>query len=310
MRRLDLHTHLAPPAYWQTLAAQGVAHPLPPWTLDDLCAVLDQYQIAAAVISLPPPGVFFGDTVSARRLARTVNEFLAAVVERAPRRFAALATLPLPDLAGAREELVYALEVLQLDGVALYTHAGGHPLGDPRLEPLYADLDARACYVFVHPTLPPYRPPSTDLPPWVLEFPFETTRAIATLLYQGVFDRYPAIRWHFAHLGGTVPFLAYRLASVVHREPQLAARLASDPVDTLRRHWYDTALSNYRHTLTAAAQLLPIDRIVFGSDWPYAALPEGPDPAPDLAAWEEFRPLIDWQNARALVPRLFERMQW
>ena len=78
-----------------------------------------------------------------------------------------------------------------------------------------AELDRRGTYTFVHPGMPPYREPLGDLhPPWLYEFPFETTRAITNLVYSGTFERHPSIRFQFAHLGGTAPFLADRLASL------------------------------------------------------------------------------------------------
>ncbi|MCX2728299.1 amidohydrolase family protein [Thermomicrobium sp. 4228-Ro] len=308
MVRIDLHGHIAPPPYWAALERAGMPTPVPPWSVEQLLAVMDQYGITATVVSLPPPGVFFGDGAQARALARVVNEFAAELVQRYPARFAALATLPLPDIEAALVELDYALDHLQLDGVTLLTNTGTMYLGDPRLEPLFAVLDSRGCYVFVHPTMPVYPGPLPGVPPWVLEFPFETTRAIVSLLFSGIFERYGAIRWQFAHLGGTVPFLAYRIASVRQREPSLAGHLRRDPVETLRSLFYDTALSNYTAVLEATFRLLPAERIVFGTDWPYAALPDGPDPAPELDRWPHARPAIEGENARVLVPRLFERL--
>ncbi len=308
MVRLDLHSHIAPPAYWTALERAGMPTPVPPWSVEHLLGVMNQYGITAAVVSLPPPGVFLGDIVQARELARVTNEFSAALVQQYPSRFAALATLPLPDIEAALSELDYALDHLHLDGVALLTNTGGVYLGDPRFEPLFAALDSRGCYVFVHPTMPAYPGPVPNIPPWVLEFPFETTRTIVSLLFSGIFERYGAIRWQFAHLGGTAPFLAYRIASVMEREPALAARLRRDPVEILQALYYDTALSNSATVLDATLRLLPRERLVWGSDWPYAVLPAGPDPAPDLDRWPEIRTAIEAENARALVPRLFERL--
>jgi predicted TIM-barrel fold metal-dependent hydrolase len=256
------------------------------------------------VISPGPPGVFFGDQGRANELARTVNEELAAIARAGPARFAALATLPLPDVDAALAELSHALDRLGMDGVWLLSHVAGTYLGAPEWEPLYAELDRRGAYVFVHPALP-QSPPPLEHPVWLYEFPFDTTRAIANLIYGGTFERYPRIRFQFAHLGGTAPFLAHRIASLADREPQSAGEAPAGALQYLRRQWYDTGLSNHALVVRTALQVTTPDRVVFGTDWPYAALPErGDDPAPELdALGAELRAQVDAGNAAALVPR-------
>ena len=192
-----MHAHVLPDTYIEVLPPQLAAthRPLPVEALD---AVMRRYAIDAAVVSAGPPGVFFGDQGQAGELARILNEELATVVRAAPQRFAALASLPLPDVDAAVAELGHALDALQLDGVMLLSQVGGTYLGDQSLDPLMAELDRRAAYVFVHPTFPPNGQPLPH-PIWLYEFPFETTRAIANLIYSGAFERHPNIRWQFAH---------------------------------------------------------------------------------------------------------------
>ncbi len=308
MTRIDMHAHVISPGYLAGLRdPDGGAPPLPPATLDGLEAMMARYAIDAAVISPGPPGVFFGDQGRANELARTVNEELAAIARAAPARFAALATLPLPDPAAAVAELDHALGRLGMDGVWLLSNVAGTYLGAPEWEPLYAELDRRGAYVFVHPALPPF-PLPLDHPVWLYEFPFDTTRAIANLIYGGTFERYPRIRLQFAHLGGTAPFLAHRIASLADREPERAAGAPAGALEYLRRQWYDTGLSNHALAVRGALEVTTSDRVVFGTDWPYAALPdEGGDPAPELdALGAAVRGQVDAGNAAALVPRLAE----
>jgi predicted TIM-barrel fold metal-dependent hydrolase len=266
-----------------------------------------RYAIDAAVISPGPPGAFLGDQGRANELARTVNAELAAIANAQPAKFAALATLPLPDIDAALAELRHALDTLGMDGVWLPSHVAGTYLGAPEWEPLYEELDRRGAYAFVHPALPPF-PLPLDHPVWLYEFPFDTTRAIANLIYSGTFERYPRIRFQFAHLGGTAPFLVHRIASLADREPERATAAPAGALEYLRRQWYDTGLSNHALAVRGALEVTTPDRIVFGSDWPYAALPaDGGDPAPEL---EELAPTVrdqlDAANAAALVPRLVE----
>ncbi len=301
MTRIDAHAHVLPPAYVEALG--GV--PVLPAPLEGLEAMMERHEIDAAVISTGPPGAFLGDAGRARELARIGNEGIADVVRGAPDRFAGLALLPLPDVDGALEEIGDALDRLSLDGVMLLTHVGGTYLGDPAWDPVLAELDRRGAYVFVHPTLPPYTPPLAHHPVWLYEFPFETVRAISQLVYAGALERYPGIRFQFAHLGGAAPFLAHRLASLAEREPAAAAAAPAGALEYLRRLYYDTGLSNNAPALAATREVTELGHIVFGTDWPYAALPDGGDPAPDLdVLGPGGRAAVEAENIARLVPRL------
>ncbi|HEX3615317.1 MAG TPA: amidohydrolase family protein [Solirubrobacteraceae bacterium] len=305
MPRIDTHAHVLPAPYIAGLPPQLAAthKPIP---VEELDAMMRRYEIDAAVISNGPPGVFFGDQGQAVELARIVNEELAAIVRAAPQRFAALASLPLPGVDAALAELRHALDVLQLDGVMLVTQIAGAYLGDPMFEPLMAELDRRGTYVFVHPTFPPNGQPLAQHPIWLYEFPFETTRAMANLIYSGTFARHPNIRWQFAHLGGATPFLAHRLASLADREPAQTTAAPDGVLAYLARQYYDTGLSNHQVAIEATAEIAAFEQIVFGSDWPYLALPDGPDVAPGLDfLGAEPRARLEGEHARALVPRLF-----
>jgi 6-methylsalicylate decarboxylase len=311
MARIDLHAHVIPDAYRDVLVLpDGTPYPAPPARLEDLVEMMGRYEIDAAVISTGPPGAFLGDPSRARDIARTANESIAAIVRDDPQRFAGLGIVPLPDVASAVEELAFALDHLELDGVMLLSNVAGCYLGDARWQPLYEELHRRNAYVFVHPAMPPHPLPLGELHPvWLYEFPFETTRALANLIFSGTLERFPGMRMQFAHLGGTAPFLAHRLASLADREPERAQRAPAGALEYLRRQYYDTGLTNNRPAIEATRALAPLDRIVFGTDWPYAALPpDGADPAPDLGFLSPGdRLAVDHQNAAALVPRLAGR---
>ncbi|HEX6715040.1 MAG TPA: amidohydrolase family protein [Thermoleophilaceae bacterium] len=302
--RVDTHVHLVPDDYRAVLDQRGLSPmPLPPWSREMTEEFMDRYAIDAAVMSLGPPGVWFGDAGMATELARMVNEATAELVRTAPQRFAGLAVLPVPDVDAALTELGHALDVLELDGVALLSNVDGIYPGDERLEPVWTELDRRGTYVFLHPAVP--GPPALPQHPiWLYEFPFDTTRAAANLIYSGTLERASGLRLQLAHLGGTAPFLAHRVASLAAREPEKASAAPSGALAALARCWYDTGLSNHVTAVEATAAVVPFERIVFGSDWPYLALPEAGDPAPELDAFGDKRALLDAGNAAALVPRL------
>ncbi len=142
-------------------------------------------------------------------------------------------------------------------------------------------------------------------PAWLYEFPFETTRAVANLIYTGVLERHPNIRWQIAHLGGTATFLAHRLASLADREPPMAEAAPAGALHYLSRLYYDTGLSNNEVAVRSTMLVAPPENIVFGTDWPYLAMPDQPgDPAPGLAYLDPvLRAAVDAINIAALVPR-------
>ena len=303
--RIDLHCHLAPPEYLARIPT-AIRNALPTWSFQQLSSDMERFEIDAAVLSVGPPGVHFGDSDEAAGLARWVNEWAADLIRREPRRFGALASLPLPDVDKALAEVTYALDELQLDGVVLYTNHAGIYLGDDRFEPLLEELDRRGTYVFVHPGWPPNEQPLPQHPAWLYEFPFDTTRCITNLVYSGALDRHRNIRFQFAHLGGTALFLADRLASLADREPELAAGASERFTDYLRNFYYDTGLCNHVEPIQAASARSAPGRVGFGSDFPYAHLPaEGNDPVPGLAHLGETHLIGLFSDAaRDLVPRL------
>jgi 6-methylsalicylate decarboxylase len=303
--RVDCHAHVLPPAYRAALGDM----PLPPTRLGDLKEMMARHAIDAAVISTGPPGAFIGDPSAGPQLARLANDGIAEAVRAEPRTFAGLATLPLPDVDSALRELERSLDELRLDGVMLLSNVAGLYLGDQRLEPLMDALNDRGAYVFIHPGFPPQAPPLAH-PVWLYEFTFETVRAVTNLIYTGTLERYPRMRVQLAHLGGAVPFLAHRLASLADREPSQAAEAPAGALSYLRNLYYDTGLANNEPALASTLKIASPGQIIFGTDWPYAALPPaGGDPAPGLdALGAQTRVAVEFENAAALVPRLVDSL--
>jgi predicted TIM-barrel fold metal-dependent hydrolase len=305
MTRVDAHAHVIPQEYVDAIPAPGGNLPKPPVvSAEALLGVMDRYEIDAAVISTGPPGAFFGDQARANEIARLANEQISAAVAANGDRFAGLAMLPLPDPEAALTELAHALDTLGLEGVLLLSQVAGTYLGDSSWEPLYEELDRRGSYVFLHPTVPA-NGVVLPHPGWLYEFPFDTTRALANLIYTGTFERYPNIRWQVSHLGGATTVLAHRIASLADREPDKAEAAPAGAVEYLSRLYYDTGLANNELPYRAAALLAPADHLVFGTDWPYLTLPdEAGDPAPGLGFLDDReRAALDSGNIRALVPR-------
>jgi len=270
---VDLHQHVIPDFYWEASnedgnAAGGITPPR--WSLDGAIAYLDEAGIDVAVPSISTPGVHFGDDRAARTLARRVNEYLADIRRNRPDRFGGFAALPLPDVDGSLEALEYALDVLELDGVSLMTNAGGSYLGDSRFDPIFLELQRRAAVLFVHPTASPDPTAHTlGLPDTLLDYPVDTSRAIAKLHYSNTFARTPDVKYVFVHAGGAIPFLAGRFAIVDEMDVIPGADERGAFADALPRFYWDTASAFSDPVLHMLRSVTGVGNVVFGTDYPY-----------------------------------------
>ncbi len=272
--RLDVHAHMAPD-FWRR--AQTDAGHVPTsgarieWTPQLALEMMDAHGIAAAILSISYPGVHFGDEQAAATLARRCNEFGAELAERFRGRFGGFAVLPLPNVHGALAELEFALDALRLDGVVLLASYAGRFLGDPHFDPVLAALDERRAAVLVHPGM---HSTSRELgmvwPGFMLEFVIDTSRAAMNLLFSGTLERYPNIRFILAHGGGVIPYVAWRLSLAPMISPLIPQWSQDKILAGLRRFWYDTALCATRHALPSLLEVATSERVLFGSDWPYA----------------------------------------
>jgi predicted TIM-barrel fold metal-dependent hydrolase len=273
-RRIDFHIHLIP-QFYQDAAYEAGAGPAigryPQWSPERLLDVMDENDIAVALTSLAQPGVQFGDPAGAATLARRCNAYASELCARWPKRFGAFAVVPMGDMREAVAEIAYALDVLKHQGVCLFASYGEKFLGDPRFDPVLAALNDRGAVVFVHPALhPTSRKLDLPWPGFMMEYLFDTTRAVVNLVFGGAIEKFPRIRFVLAHAGGLVPYFAWRLSV----SPMIDARLPQIPraqvFDRLRRFWYDNALSPTAETMACLAEVAAPERIVFGSDWPFA----------------------------------------
>jgi predicted TIM-barrel fold metal-dependent hydrolase len=272
--RIDVHHHILPPEYVSALAGIGITDaggvPFPSWSPQNSLNVMDRNGIATAITSISSPGVYFGDSAFSRNLARRCNEISANLANEYPKRFGAFAVLPLPDVKGALREMDYALDELKLDGIVLLTNFAGHYLGTPEFDDLFYELNRRKAVVYVHPAAPPAENlPKLRLPAALIEFPFDTTRAIVNLIYSGTFECCPDIRFIFSHAGGTTPYLTWRI-SLLDLAPGIQAKAPRGVITYLKLLYYDTALSATPYALRSLQELVDPSHIVFGSDYPFA----------------------------------------
>ena len=309
--RVDVHQHILTPEYMAMLEGMGVKEgggvALPAWDASGTLEWMEEFDIATVFASLPGP-VYLDEQRYYPELARKCNESYARVIEENPHKFGGFAMLPLPDMDAALEELEYALDTLKLDGVVLISSLGGKYLGDPEQAELFYELNRRKSAVFIHPYVPlDAELPLPSLPAFLMEFVFETTRAVAGLLFGGTLERCPDIRFILSHAGGTVPYLVWRLALGQYL-PSLQDKVPQGVETYLSKLYYDTALSASPHALRSLQECVDDSHILFGSDYPLA-----PEPVTEASihALEEYEGFDEQAlaavysgNAAALFPRL------
>ena len=236
----------------------------PAWTPDEAISLMDATGCRAAVLSVPAPGVYFGDARAAGDLARRVNDATAEVVKDHPDRFGFFASLPVPDVDGALEETRRSLDDLGADGVILLANTAGQYLGAPELDPLMAELDRRGAVLFVHPAALPGAP-VPGAPPFLADFLLDTVRAAISMVLHDVPARYPNVRIILSHGGGFLPYIPARLAHTMG-----VMGVGPERLDQFRSFWFDTALTPSATSLPSLLEFARPERILYGSDFPYA----------------------------------------
>jgi predicted TIM-barrel fold metal-dependent hydrolase len=270
---IDTHHHMLPEFFFE--ATNEAANPVgglkpQPWTIENSLAFMDELEIDVAITSISTPGIQLPDRDASRKLARKCNDFAAMLMSKHPKRFGALASVPMPNIDDAIEEVSYALDVLKLDGVVLFTNSQGIYLGDQHMKPLFKELQRRKATVFIHPNASPDPVAHVlGLTDNLIDFPGDTTRAIAQLHYGGTFAETPDVKYVFSHAGGTAPYLAGRFAIVDEMKIMGDSSATGTSAETFRRLYWDTALAWTDPVLYSLRNIAGMDKVVFGTDFPY-----------------------------------------
>lgn len=232
-------------------------------------SVLDEVGVDVQVLTLTAPGVQIETPETAVRLATAVNDAFARIVEERRSRFSALATLPLNDPGASVTELSRAVRELGLPGAMVFSNVEGVALADERFWPLWERAEELGAVIYVHPTYPVGVEAMTEY--WLMPlvgFTFDTTLAAARLVFAGVAERFPGVRWVLAHLGGAIPYLAERLDRGFHAFSACRAHIKEPPSVYLRRFYYDTV--NFDPAaLRLALEFAGPEHLVAGSDYPH-----------------------------------------
>ncbi|MFZ0639369.1 MAG: amidohydrolase family protein [Candidatus Acidiferrales bacterium] len=290
MAIIDFHDHYYPPAYIDALrSGQSVVkvdldaegNPRLHYPGDYNVAVrghrdidfreveMARYGVDLQVITLTTPGTHVESPANAAKLAALVNDAFAEVVARKKGKFVALATLPLNNPAASVKEFERACRQLGLRGAMLFSNINGVALADERFWPLYEAADDLGAVLHIHPTTPVGVEAMEDycLTPLV-GFLFDTTLAAEKLVFSGVAERFPRIRWVLSHLGGAIPYIAERADRGFRAFKECRAKIERPPSVYLKQFYYDTV--NFDPlALKLAIDFAGVEHILAGSDYPH-----------------------------------------
>lgn len=303
--RIDVHHHFSAPGFIAAIHARKTNQlPLEQWTPAKAIEDMDKSGVATAVVSTSEPSVWFGDNDAARKLARECNELGARLMSDYPGRFGMFTTIPLPDVDGALREIEYSQDTLKADGVCMMTSYEGKYPGDVAFDPVMSELNRRKAVVFFHPVKAECcRDLQPELAPALIELGTETTRAIASVIFDGTVSRYPNIRFIFSHGGGTMPYLMTRFAALAER-PDIAKKLPNGLVHEAQKLYYDTASFYSPYSWPTLRKLAPLSHILFGTDFPFFSAGTVAKGLRDAGLNSNELRTIERENALALFPRL------
>jgi predicted TIM-barrel fold metal-dependent hydrolase len=318
--KIDLHIHYLPQAYREALLHCGETnpdgYPTPAWNPEQHLEVVEHLGITTSMLSLSSPHINFGDKNATKILARKVNDDGAELVNKYPQRFGLMASLPLPDVEDSIAEIRYATDVLHVDGFAVPTNTQGIYLGNLCLDPILEELNRYQAVVVLHPNTPGSVPKNVveGLPMPMMEFLFDTTRTVINLILKRTLKRFPNIKFVIPHAGAFLSILADRVGSALQMLPSLFeinGQKITDHIDIfaeLNQLYYDVAGVCLPRQLGALLQIIDVNHLLYGSDYPYTPEPlclflaEALDKTNLLS--DEQRRSIYHGNAVKLFPRI------
>lgn len=302
-RIIDIHAHFTTDSYLKMIEKHGASmedgFPLPSWSAEEHLEFMDQCGIEWSLISLSSPQPYFsGAEKESIEICRQLNTEASGIKKQYPDRFGFQACLPLPDVDTAIEEAVYALDILDADGIKFASNSRGLYLGDSALEPLMDKLDKRHAVCNIHPHRPePIKEEVFSAGPVPLfEFIADTTRAVLNLVGNGVIERYSNITWIIPHCGSFLPNIYQRFIGISHILVPKGMMQDIDIKGSFEKLYYDIA-GNPAELLDLFLTMTTPDHIMYGSDFPFTPAPAAEanlkqvikmlDQREELRSWKE-----------------------
>lgn len=292
--KFDIFTHVLPVKYKAALDKAAPGYPqkslndsIPTlWDLDLRFRIMDKYPGLMHVLTMsrPPIEEVVPNPKKAMDLTRLANDEMAELVSKYPDRFpAAIAAVALRDVDGSLKELERCIKELRFRGVQLYSHAYDKPLESPEFSPLYEMMSKYNLPIWIHPTTgvtcKDYR--SEEASKYgiasLFGWPFETTVAMARLVYSRILEKWPNLKFIAHHAGAMVPYLEERITafnddSEVNRRGKNKEGLTKAPIDYYKMFYADTAIYGNTPALMLTRAFYGVDHVLFGTDFPFAGL--------------------------------------
>jgi len=295
VRSVDIHAHLTPQCFWratenggdwhtikreqdahggQVAVVGGQRQSLPPrarWTPEERLADMDSLGVDVHVLS-----TYVGfynyhlDATAARATARAINDEIGEMARARPQRFAGLGTLPMQDVKASIGELERCMTQLGLKGVEINDHVNGRTLEEPEFRPFWKAAEQLGALVFFHQageTVVAQRSKRYHLPNSIGNL---ADRAVtfATLVHGGVMDEFPGLKIVLGHGGGYTCYGIGRMDHAWKVRSEARTHLSRPPSAYLRRFYYDCIVYE-ESALRYLIDTVGVDRVVFGTDWPY-----------------------------------------
>jgi uncharacterized protein len=297
--KIDLFNHFFPKRFWEEFLVSSyglkdmgkrVANIPCIFDLDARFRSMDPFDEYTQLISLgsPPIEVFFG-TADAVRMARIGNDGQAELCQKYPDRFIGfIASLPMCEPDEAVKELNRSVSELGAKGIQLYTNVLGKPLDLPEFLPVFEEAARLDVPIWIHPARSAaFSDYATEEKSkyeiwWTFGWPYETSAAMARLVFSGMFDRLPNLKIITHHMGGMIPYFEGRVGygwdklgsrTTDENYEELLKSMKKRPVDYFRSFLADTALFGARAATVCGLDFFGINNVVFASDTPFEPTP-------------------------------------
>ena len=266
---------------------------------------MDLTEVGVQVLStIPVLFNYFAKKEHALETSRFFNDHLAQCVAHHPTRFIAIGTVPMQDVDTAIKEMERCVKELKMPGLEIGSNINNKNLSDPYFHPFWEAAEQLGCCIFVHPwEMMGENDMTRYWLPWLVGMPAETSRAICSMIFGGIFEKYPKLRVAFAHGGGSFPLTIGRIEHGFNVRPDLCAiDNPKNPRDYIGKFWID-ALVHDPKALDFAIDIMGHDKICMGSDYPFplgehhpGKLIESMGYAKDIKDGLLFKNAMDWMG--------------
>ena len=241
------------------------------WDPDVIIEDMNKHNVDVMVLcTVPVLFSYWAKAEDTLQWSRFLNDHLASVIAEHPTRFIGLGTLPMQNIKLACEELRRCVNELGMPGIEIGSNINGMNLDDPSLDPFWSEAERLQAGVFVHPwEMMGSDRTSRYFQQWLVGMPAETTLAASSMIFGGVFDRFPNLKVMFSHAGGSLPFTIGRISHGYHARPDLCnVHHVRDPREYVGRFWVD-GITHDSKALSFLVDVMGADRVAYGTDYPF-----------------------------------------